>query len=89
MSDDSSIPPATVVNDTLKKRRRKKSPKRPGWKTSEFWLKNVAMVLTALYASGVIPTGGQAAQVAAIIATMLGSMGYTVARTVLKNGDKA
>lgn len=58
----------------------------PGWHTSEFWLKVAAFVLTALFASGVIPTSGPIAQVAAIAATMLGALGYTVARTMLKAG---
>lgn len=56
----------------------------PGWKTSEFWLKVAAMVLTALFASGVIPTAGIAAMIAAIAATMLGALGYTVSRTLVK-----
>jgi hypothetical protein len=57
---------------------------KPGYKTTEFWLKLTALVLTALYASGVIPTSGSAATVAAIAATMLGALGYTVARSWVK-----
>ena len=64
------IPTATVVT--------------PGWRTSEFWLKVAAFALTALFASGVIPTSGPIAQVAAIAATMLGALGYTVARSFVK-----
>lgn len=60
-------------------------PPRPGFKTSEFWLKVAAFALTALFASGVIPTSGTVAQVAAIAATMLGALGYTVSRTLVKN----
>lgn len=56
----------------------------PGYKTSEFWLKILAFVLTALYASGVVPTSGPLAQAMAIGATILGALGYTVARTMLK-----
>lgn len=62
------------------------APVKPGYLTTEFWLKVVALVLTALYASGAIPTSGTAATVAAIAATILGALGYTVARTFLKNG---
>jgi hypothetical protein len=58
---------------------------KPGYKTSEFWLKLGALVLTALFASGVIPTSGPVAQVAAIAATMLGALGYTVTRSMVKN----
>ena len=60
------------------------TPPKPGYKTTEFWLKVAAFALTALYASGVIPTSGSAAAIAAIAATMLGSLGYTVARTLTK-----
>lgn len=56
----------------------------PGWKTSEFYLKLLATLLTALFASGVIPTSGVISQVVAIVATMLGAIGYTVSRTQLK-----
>lgn len=61
---------------------------KPGYKTSEFWLKLAALALTALYASGVIPTSGPVTQVAAIAATMLGALGYTVSRTLLKGGGQ-
>lgn len=61
----------------------------PGYKTSEFWLKLAAVVLTALYASGIIPTSGNVATLVAIIATVLTSLGYTVARTFLKSGGAA
>lgn len=56
----------------------------PGWKTTEFRLKVAAFILTALYASGVIPTSGIAATLMAIGATMLGALGYTVSRTFVK-----
>lgn len=57
---------------------------KPGYKTSEFWLKVLAFLLTALYASGAIPTEGSTAKVVAIIATTLGALGYTVSRTLVK-----
>jgi hypothetical protein len=61
----------------------------PGFKTSEFWLKIIALVLTALFASGAIPTTGTAATIAAIAATILGALGYTVSRTMVKVADVA
>ncbi len=64
-----TTPPATV---------------KPGWQTSEFRLKVLAFILTALYASGVIPTSGPWASALAIGATMLGALGYTVSRTLVK-----
>jgi|ERR1041384_3333744 hypothetical protein len=59
-------------------------PAKPGYKTTEFWLKVAAMLLTALFASGVIPTNGPAATITAIAATMLGALGYTVSRSFVK-----
>jgi hypothetical protein len=56
----------------------------PGYKTTEFWLHLAALLLTALFASGVIPTSGTAAQVAAIAASLLGSVGYSVGRSMVK-----
>lgn len=55
-----------------------------GYKTTEFWLKVLALLLTALYASGGIPTDGTTAKIVAIAATMLGALGYTVSRTLVK-----
>lgn len=60
------------------------APVKPGYLTTEFWLKVAATALTALFASGAIPTTGTAATVTAIIATMLGALGYTVSRTMAK-----
>jgi hypothetical protein len=47
-------------------------------------MKLAALLLTALYASGVIPTSGVGAQIAAII---LGAVGYTVGRSLVKAGS--
>jgi hypothetical protein len=64
-------------------------PIRPGWRTTEFWLKIAAIILTALFASGAIPTTGTAAMVAAIAATILGALGYTVGRSLVKAAGAA
>lgn len=56
---------------------------KPGYQTSEFWLKVAAMLLSALYASGVL-TSSTALAVAGIAATVLTALGYTVARTMVK-----
>lgn len=58
-------------------------PAKPGFKTSEFWLKVAAMVLTAAYASGAL-TSNTALAIAGIAATILGALGYTVSRTMIK-----
>ena len=57
---------------------------KPGIKTSELILGILAMLLTALYASHVIPTDGVVSQVASIVGTILTSLGYTVSRTIVK-----
>lgn len=63
------------------------APVKPGYRTTEFWLKIAAFALTALFASGAIPTTGPVATVTAIAATMLGALGYTVSRTLVKNAS--
>lgn len=59
------------------------APAKPGYKTSEFWLKLAAVALTALYASGTLTTN-TALAIAGIAATILGALGYTVSRTLVK-----
>lgn len=62
---------------------------KPGWRTSEFWLKCAAFGLTALYASGLLTSSTELAAWG-IGATMLGALGYTVSRTMVKtvgNGE--
>lgn len=76
MTDTAPVAPPTVAV-------------KPGYKTTEFWLKIAAIALTAMFASGVIPTAGTAANVAAIAATMLGALGYTVSRTFAKTGGQS
>lgn len=61
---------------------------KPGFRTSEFWLKVAAFVLTTLLASGAIPTSSAAAQWIAMISTMVGSMVYTASRTSVKNANQ-
>ena len=53
---------------------------KPGIKTTEFWLSTFAMLLTAAYATGLIPTEGPWAKLGAFAATALTAAGYSVAR---------
>ena len=62
---------------------------KPGYKTTEFWLKVVALLLTILYASDAIPVGGEIDKLMAIGATVLGALGYTVSRTMVKRAGAA
>lgn len=59
------------------------APTKPGYKTTEFWLKLAAIALTALYASGAV-TNNTALAIAGIAATILGALGYTVSRALVK-----
>lgn len=56
----------------------------PGYKTKTFWLMLAAMVLSTLFASGVLGDGGLDYQIAGLGATVLGALGYSVNRTSLK-----
>lgn len=56
---------------------------RPGYRTTEFWLKLAALLLTALYASGAM-TNDKVLAIAGIVGTILGALGYTVSRTMVK-----
>ena len=56
---------------------------KPGYRTTEFWLGAAAMLLTAMYASGAV-TNSTALSIAGIAATILGALGYTVSRTLVK-----
>lgn len=57
---------------------------KPGWKTSEFWKGSAAILLSTLFASGVL-TNNVVLAIAGIAASMLGSMGYAVSRTMVKS----
>lgn len=57
---------------------------KPGYKTTEFWLALLAMVVGALMASGVTSDGGGVDKVLGMAATVLGQLGYTVPRTMAK-----
>jgi len=61
---------------------------KPGYKTTEFWLKLAALALTAMYASGAL-TNSVALAIAGIAASILGALGYTVSRTLVKGASSA
>lgn len=62
--------------------------KKPGFKTTEFWLSLCAVTLGAVIGSGAIPSDGPWVQVVALLNTALVAMGYTGSRLTLKNGAK-
>ena len=60
------------------------TPAKAGYKTTEFYLTLAAMLLSGLYASGAIADASTTGKIVALIAGVLGSLGYTVSRTIVK-----
>jgi hypothetical protein len=60
------------------------TPVKPGIKTSEFWLSLLATAIGAGVATGLIPSSGEAAKVAAFATMVLAALGYTVMRSQVK-----
>lgn len=60
--------------------------KKPGYKTSEFWLATAAMAIGVLFASGVVADGGALDKILGLAVSILGALGYTVSRTLVKKG---
>lgn len=56
-------------------------PKKPAWKTTEFWLSIAAVVVSGLYASGVISDGSTADKIVGVAAMLLTALGYQVGKT--------
>ena len=63
---------------------------KPGYKTTEFWLTSVCSIIAILYASGAIAPDGSdgGSKGIALVASVLASMGYTVARAKVKASEK-
>ena len=55
-----------------------------GWATSEFYLMLVAVVLNAIMGSGLIEDMPEAVRIVSLVLTVLGALGYGVARTIAK-----
>ena len=55
-----------------------------GFKSSEFWLKLIAILVAAVLASGILPEQSSAVKLLTIALTILSALGYTAARTALK-----
>jgi len=60
---------------------------KPGYKTTEFWLSLLAMLLGALMASGVIAEGSTVAQILGIVLAGLAQLGYTAGRAQVKSAN--
>lgn len=53
---------------------------KPGYKTTEFWLSLLVVVLGALLSSGALPDGSIVARAVGGVLAVAGSLGYTLAR---------
>ena len=63
---------------------------RQGWRTSEFWLSLIAMVIGAVMASGALDSLASdhwAVKVLGLVASILGALGYQVSRTLVKGAE--
>jgi len=58
-----------------------------GYKTTEFWLTLLAILLGAFVASGLLPTEHVAIKVAGMVTTVLAALGYTLGRVSAKNTE--
>lgn len=58
---------------------------KPSYKTLEFWLSTLAVVVGLLITSGLLPTEGEAIKIVGFISATLAALGYTSARTFQKN----
>lgn len=58
--------------------------KKPGYKTTEFYLSLASVLIGALLASGVLGEGTEYERIGGMILSLLASAGYGMGRTMLK-----
>lgn len=63
------------------------APVKPGWKTTEWYGSWAVKILGALMAGGVFGDGTTASRIAGAALTLLGYLGYTYSRTLVKNAS--
>lgn len=63
------------------------SETRRGWRTSEFWLSLVAMVVGVLLGSGVWGEGDATYRILGFVAASLTALGYVVSRGGVKKAE--
>jgi hypothetical protein len=61
--------------------------RKPGYKTTEFWITNVVILLGAILASGALAEGGLAAQVIGGIIAAAAKLGYDANRAATKKAE--
>jgi hypothetical protein len=58
---------------------------KPGYKTTEFWLSLLTVLISAVASSGLFASTSPAARLISIALATLTSLGYTASRTSLKS----
>lgn len=66
-------------------KRREQMEHKPGYKSTEFWIMLVVMLLTLLVHSGALPSGSPYEKMATEAIMMLGAAGYGLQRTWSKS----
>jgi len=59
-------------------------PTKPGYRTTEFWLTAVTVLIGLAYGTGLIHNGGTVDHVIGLGVAVLAKLGYTVSRTLAK-----
>ena len=57
---------------------------KPGYKSTEFWLSSMAMLIGALCASGIFPMESSVGQMLGMAMSGLAALGYGASRTAVK-----
>jgi len=63
------------------------TPRKPGYKTSEFWLSLIYIVIGSLIASGFIGSESMGGKVLAFAASALAALGYSISRGIVKKAE--
>ncbi len=62
--------------------------KKPGYKTTEFWISVIITIAGLLMASGAIAEGSMVARIVGGVMSALAALGYTAARAKVKAAEE-
>ena len=62
---------------------------KPGYKSTEFWMKSTVAVAGIVMASGVLVEGSELFKIVGMVISLGAALGYTAARTKAKMADDA
>jgi drug/metabolite transporter (DMT)-like permease len=63
------------------------TPRKPGYKTSEFWLSLICIVIGALIAGDFVGAESMGGKVLAFAASAFTALGYSVSRGIVKKAE--